>query len=197
MDNAELDNFQVFKSFIKKFIISNENLFKLIYYPYSSPLEKDMPENPYSIFDGDKIQDKDDIDNLHGVFLFRRKYDQVISSEIPVVLVTFTSAKVGNSDLLDDVFISIRILCKGTNIQELANGRDRSSSIANLIDNELKFARITDVGNVSRKSYTDIALNEENVGNLLLYTSRSLASDLLDNVNYLKKHYGVDSREYL
>ena len=43
----ELDKFNVYREYIKNLFIDNENLFKLVYYPLSSPLEVDLPDNPY------------------------------------------------------------------------------------------------------------------------------------------------------
>jgi hypothetical protein len=200
-DLKELNDFSEFREFIKNFIMEDRNLFRVVYFPYSDPFDEDkcpMPDRRLSIFDGSKIQQRDGnnaVDNIHGVVLFRRRYDDVINSEIPVVLVDFHSAKVGNSKFIDDVFITFRIICKGVNIQELANGLNRSAVIADLIDNQFNFAMFSKISEVTNETYKEISINEENSGYLLTYRCRNLAHHLTKNVNYLERNYGVSNYE--
>ena len=188
LDNLkELDDFQEFKKFIKKFIIDSDDLFRLIYFPMSNPFSSECETmTPYDIFEAS---------SEHGCVLFRRKNDIVLSEESVNVLVNFHSAKV--NDIFDDLFITFHVICKGVNIQELENGVNRCSAIANEIDNRFSKAVINDISKISRLSYKDISLNEENSGMLITFNCRVFANHLLDNVNYLKKQYGVDNREYL
>ena len=175
IDNLrELDDFGIFKSFIKNFIINNEILFKLIFYSSSSPLELDLPDNPYEIF----IPSSE-----HGCVLFRRKNDVVLSDETTNILIDMTSARKGNSYFLDNIYIVIRVITKGTNIQELENGISRSHAIMKLIDDSLNCARVSNIGDVRRESYKELSLNEENIGYIAVYCATVIGNNLLDEAN--------------
>ena len=178
-DLKEIDDFQLFKKYIKNFIIQNEDLYRLIYFSNSNPYDEDScpyPEEPRDIFVAEKE---------HGCVLFRRKNDIVQNEETTNILIDFTSAKLGNSKFIDSVFITIRIITKGVNIQELANGLARHSTIAKLIDSYLSHAKINNVDEVQRQSYNDISLNEENAGYLLIYSCANFGNKLDENKNYI------------
>ena len=182
IDNLrELDDFNIFKSFIKNFIIEDSTLWKLIYYSSKNPLLEDYSDNPYEIFEPS---------NEHGCVLFRRKNDVVLSDETTNILIDFYDTKVSDSYFLSDLYICFRILCKGTNVQELENGVSRTSAIAKLIDNQFNLANINKIGEIKRLSYKDISLNEENTGYLLTYNCRNWTTHLTDNKNYMKRMYG-------
>lgn len=182
----ELNNFQDIKDFIKNFIIEDSELFKLIYFPNSFPNDNDFPDTPYEIFEPSEA---------HGCVLFRPKNDIVQSKEGTNVLIFFNS--VNYNTILDDLYITFSVICKGVNVQELADSTNRISTIANHIDNRFNMAVINDISKIKRMSFKPLSLNEENSGMLITYHCRTLAYNPLDNVNYLQKHYGVDSREYL
>ena len=187
IDNLkELDNFQDFKTFIKNFIIDNDDLFRLIWFSNSNPLDEDVcqyPDNPWEIF-------KPSPNSEHGCVLFRRKNDIVQSGEQICTLITFHSAPKGNSLTFRDIFIIIRIIAKGTNIQELENGYNRINCIAELLDNEFNQANITGLGKVNKEKYRDLSLNEENDGMLLMFTASDFSYDYLNNKNIQKQIRG-------
>jgi hypothetical protein len=200
-DLREIDDFQIFKQYIKQFILENEDLYRCIYFCFSDPFDEDkcpMPDKRLDIFDASKIQQRDGdspTENIHGVVLFRPKNDNVINSEIPVVLVNFASVPKGNSNYVDELFISIKIICKGMKIQELANGLNRTAVIADMFNNNLNFARMNHLTKVKKQSFKDVSINEENSAYLLTYTCNVLANHLTKNVNYLERNYGVSNYE--
>lgn len=185
LDNLkELDSFQDFKIFIKNFIIKNEQLFRLIWFSNSNPLDEDIclyPDSPYEIFTPS---------SSHGCVLFRRKNDVVESQEQINVLITFHSVPKGNSSIFRDIFIVIRIITKGTNVQELENGLNRINCIAELFDNELNQANITGLGKTNKEKYRDLSLNEENDGMMLMYIANDFSYDYISNKNVQQKVFG-------
>jgi hypothetical protein len=199
-DLKELDDFQEFKEYIKTFIIENENLFRMIYFPTKNPLDTisyPYPQDPYQIFDSDSAIGEDGKSEIHGVVLFKQKNDKILNSSLPILLIDFHTTKLGTNNIYDNLYIAVRFLCKGEYVQELENGMNRSFVIANMFDNLFNFAKFNDVGKVHRQSFDPIPINEQNIGYSSIYKCRVLANHLLDNKNYLQDKYGVDSREYL
>lgn len=178
----ELDDFQIFKKYIKSLILQNSVLQKIIYYPFKNPLIKDDLENPYDLFDSSTVMSSDG-SGVHGVVLFRRKCDEILNAEVPIILITFESTKLGNSDMLDNVYIVIRTITKGDSIQELENGLSRSSVIADLIDKSLNSSKISSIGKVTRQSFQPLNLNEENDGFLTIYKAQVISNRLLEEAN--------------
>ncbi|MDP4146622.1 MAG: hypothetical protein Q8936_19460 [Bacillota bacterium] len=180
-DLKELDGFEQFKSFIKNFIINNSKLWKLIYYSDSNPLILDYNDSPYDIFKPS---------SEHGCVLFRRKNDIVQSGEQICTLITFHSTPKGNSLTFRDIFIIVRIIAKGTNIQELENGLNRINCIGKLFDDEFNQANITGLGKVNKEKYRDLSLNEENDGMMLMFSASDFSYDYLNNKNIQKQLRG-------
>lgn len=183
IDNLkELDNFELFKSYIKNFIINCDTLFRLIYFPYSNPFSSEYEaDNPEDIFKPS---------SEHGCVLFRQKNDVVLSNETTNVLISFFDTKISDYYFLNDLYICFRILCKGTNIQELENGVSRINAIAKCIDDQFSLAEINNVAKVKRLSYKDISINEQNGGMLLTYSVKNPIMNINENVNYQIKKYG-------
>ena len=175
-DLKELDDFKLFKDFIKRFILQSEDLWKLIFYGSGNPLLLDVSENPYEIFTPS---------SEHGCVLFRRKNDTILNEEQVSVLIDFESAS--SSCEYDSVYIVVRIIAKGSNIQDLENGVNRSFAISKLFDDEFNTANINGLGEVKKKSMTPLSVNEENAGYLLLYTGHSFSSDIINNKNFKKR----------
>jgi len=176
----ELNDFQNIKSFIRNFIIEEENLFKTIYFSDSSPTENDLPDNPYDIFTAS---------SSHGCVLFRRKNDIVQSEEGVNLLISMYSVPHGNFNEYADTYILISLICKGVNVQELEDGTDRSAYISYLIDNNLIQANIN--GSIIKKeSYKPIPLNEENSGWQNIYRCTGFSYDYLANKNIQRQIRG-------
>ena len=176
-DLKELDQFDKFKSFIKDFFIEREDLFRLVWFSNSNPFDEiscPYPDSPYQLFIPS---------SSHGCVLFRRKNDVVLSEECVNVIIDFQSIRKGSSYFLDDIYIIIRVVTKGSNIQELENGINRSHAIMKLIDNNLNCARVSNIGDVRRESYKELSLNEENVGYIGIYTGTVIGNDLLEEAN--------------
>ena len=178
---VELDDFGKFKSFIRNFIIEDSTLWKLIFYSCKNPLLEDYSDNPYDIFEES---------NEHGCVLFKRKNNTVLSEEAVNILVDFYDTKISDSYFLNDLYICFRILCKGTNVQELENNINRISAIAKRIDDQFNLANINKIGEIKRLSYKEIPINEQNDGVLLTYNCRNWSTHLTDNKNYMKRTYG-------
>lgn len=190
-DLKELDDFDLFKKYIKNFIIDNDDLFRLIWFSNSNPLDEDIcqyPDNPWDIF-------KPSSNSEHGCLLFRRKNDIVQSGEQVCILITFHSAPKGNSLTFRDIFVIVRIITKGTNIQELENGLNRINCIAKIFDDEFNQANITGLGKTNKEKYRDLSLNEENDGMMLMYTANDFSYDYLNNKNIQKQIRGDDTNE--
>jgi hypothetical protein len=182
-DLKELDDFQIFKRYIKSFILQDSDLQKIIYYPYKNPLIKDDLENPYDIFDSSTVMSSDE-KGVHGVVLFRRKCDEILNSEVPIILISFESTTIGYSNILDKVYIVIRIITKGSTIQELENGLSRGNVIAELFDKYLNSSEISSIGKTTRKTFKSLNnINEENDGFIIIYKAQTLANRLLQQAN--------------
>lgn len=181
-DLKELDDFKDFKKFIKDFIINNDDLFRLIYFPVFNPLSEDYETmTPYDIFEES---------TEHGCVLFKRKNSKVLSEEQITILIDFNSAPKGNSLTYRDIFITVRIIAKGTNIQELENGLNRINCIAKLFDDEFNQANITGLGKVTKEKFSDLSINEENAGKILIYCASNFSYDYLNNKNIQKQLRG-------
>jgi len=176
----ELNDFQDIKSFIRNFIIEDENLFKTVYFSDSLPNDNDLPDSPYEIFKAS---------NSHGCILFRRKNDVVLSEEGTNVLVTLYDVPHGSFKEYSSTLIDISIICKGVNVQELDDGTDRSAYIAYLIDTNFNQARING-SLIERESYKPISLNEENSGFRAIYSTINFSYDYLANKNIQKQLRG-------
>lgn len=176
----ELNNYQDIKSFIRNFIIEDENLFKVIYYSDTSALQKDLPDNPYEIFTPS---------SSHGCVLFRRKNDVVLSEEGTNVLITMYNVPYGNFRNYSSTLIDISIICKGVNVQELDDSTDRSAYISYLIDINFNQAMING-SLIKRESYKPIPLNEENSGFKAIYSTVDFSYDYLNNKNIQKQIRG-------
>lgn len=183
--NLELNDFQKFREFIKDFIINDEDLFKTIFYSYSSPTDLDLPDDPYSIFPEDNPNLTDELTNEHGVVLFRRKYDQVQSREGITILINYYTAPLGNDPFLDSLFITFRLILKGTNVQTLSDGSSRHGVIARGIINNFHMAKVNNLDYVQKISYKDLSLNEENSGSLLTFSCASFSHKQNENKNYV------------
>lgn len=188
-DLQELDNTQIFKRYIKNFILQNSDLQKLIYYPVKNPLLKDDLENPYDLFESTTAISSEG-SGVHGVVLFRRKCDEIINTEIPIILITFESAPKGNSLTYRDIFIIVRIIAKGSNIQELENGLNRIDCIAKLFDDEFNQANITGLGKTKKEKYADLSINEQNDGKMLIYCASDFSYDYINNKNIQRQIRG-------
>lgn len=178
-DLKEIDDFQIYKRFIQKFILEDQTLQKIIYYPVRNPLLQDDLENPYTIFD---IPDKEDSD-VHGVVLFKQKNPEILNYGTVIVLVDFETTSFGNSGLLDNLYIIFRIIIKSTDIQELDNNLNRSYVIADLINDHLDNIKVGSIGYVKKQSINPVNTNEENSAISLIYKCRNLSNRLLENAN--------------
>lgn len=178
----ELDDFNIFKKFIRNFIIEDPVLWKLVFHSCKNPLLEDYSDNPYEIFEES---------SEHGCVLFKRKNNTVLSDETVNILVDFYDAKLGDSYFLNDLFICFSIIMKGSNIQELENGVNRANAIAKRIDDQFNLARVNNVGEIKRLSYKEIPINEQNDGVLLTYNCRNWGTKIGSNVNYKKRKSGV------
>lgn len=192
-DIKELDDFYEFKQHIKTFILQNESLFRLIFFCYKNPFDEtncEFPENPYQIFS----TEANNSNNPHGVILFKQKNDQILNYETPVILVKFTSETSKDSDSINYTKIEFSIICKGTGIQELENGKLRSYAIAELIDKSLNHIKFENSGEIKRLSFDDNSLNEENSGYKMLFQVVSTSyNDEIEIYNYIstEDEYGI------
>lgn len=167
----ELDNFYELKHYIKTSIMLNENLFRLIYFPYSDIYDENScqyPENPYLIFQNDYNST-----TKNGVVLFRQKNDEILNYETPVVLITFTSESAQDNKSINYTKIEINIICKGTGIQDLQNGKNRSYCIADEFDSILNHQKVGNSDEIKRLFFDNLSLNEENCGYKLIYQINS------------------------
>jgi hypothetical protein len=157
--------------------------------PFSDPRAVD-PENPYQIFSRETDNDGKIIDT-HGVVLFQDKDDTIQNSENVTVLIYYESARLGNSYFLDENYIIIQIICKGSSIRKLANGKDRAEAIGKLFDDEFNKAKVNNIGEVTRISFEKLKnINDENIGRVAMYKSVGWSNNLSENKNYLKRKYG-------
>jgi hypothetical protein len=189
-DLTSINEFDKYEQFIRKFILENNSLWKLIFYSYSNPIEDERaidPENPYQIFKREVNADGTD---SHGVVLFQDKDDFIQNSNGVTLLISYESGRLGNSYFLDDNYIIFQVICKGSDTRKLANGKDRIEVIMDLIDNEFNLARVNNVGEIHKISYKKLSLNEENVGKVAIYHCVGWGNKLSNNKNYLKRKYG-------
>lgn len=133
-----------------------------------------IPDNPWLIFEES---------SEHGCVLFKRKNNDVLSEEQVNVLIDFQTIRAGDSFLLDDLYLIVRWVLKGNNIQELQNGINRSHAISKLFDKYLNSQKVSSIGKVARESYKELPLNEENVGYMTIYKATVFSNDLLEEAN--------------
>jgi len=186
----ELNDSQDIRNFIKDFIISDSELFKIIYYPVSSPLDLDYPDSPYSIFPEDNPDVGEELSNEHGVVLFRRKYDQVQSHEGVSLLIETISSRYGNSYFFNSTFVIFNIILKGTNVQTLNDDSSRLGVISRKIINNFDRAIVNNIGEVRFASEKLLELNEENSGKAIFFELKTCATNINENVNYQIRKYG-------
>lgn len=188
-DLISINDFDKYERFIRNFILENITLWKLIFYPYSSPLS-DMraedPQDPYTIFTRELGSDGKVIDS-HGVVLFDDKDDTIQNSANVTVLVNFTSVRLGNSPLIDTNYINFQIISKGSSIRKLSNGVDRTKAIGELIVNEFDKAKISNIGQVHKMSFDKLSINEENVGHSICFKALGMSGHFKDNKNVQKR----------
>lgn len=181
-----LDSFKVFKDYIKKFVLEDSSLQKLIYYPYTNCLSMNDIEDPYDLFNENTAVNGDS--GVHGVILFKRQANIIINSEMPLILVTFETTR--KSKTYSNIYIIFRIICKGTNIQELDDGSNRIYSIKEKISENLEMANITGLGEVTENSFKELSINDENDAVSLIYKCVDFSSDLSSNKNFQKRIRG-------
>jgi hypothetical protein len=193
-DLKSINDFDKYTKFISQFILENTTLWKLIFYPYSSPLTDQRaidPKDPYQIFTRDIITNENGTSSdSHGVVLFEDKDDSIQNSTGITVLVHYESTRLGDSYFLDTNHIIFQVICKGDDIRKLSNGKDRVESIFELIDNEFNFARVNNIGEVHKITYEKLSLNDGNTGRVGIYKCIGWSSKLTNNKNYLKRKYG-------
>jgi hypothetical protein len=183
----EIDDFQKYKQFIKTFILENESLFRVIYFLVRNPMDElnyPYPENPYKIFTTEKESDTDN----HGVVLFSQKNVEILNYGTVIILINFDTTKYGNSGLLDNLYITIRIICKSDAVEDIEDSEgniyNRASVIAEFINNEMDDKRVGNIGKVKKIAFKPLdGLNEGNFGYVLTYKARNLSNRMLDETN--------------
>lgn len=184
-DLKKINVFQPFEDFIKKVIMTNEPLFRMIYFPTSNPLDEvlyNYPEDPYKIF-------KESENNEHGVVLFGRKNNVILNTSTIILLVDFESTIKSNFTEYENIHIILRIIIKG-DVQKLENEIDRSFVIAQMIDNTINLASVNGLGEIKKKSMNYSSINEQNNCYMLMYSATSFSSDLSNNKNFQKRIRG-------
>jgi len=184
--SESLDCFKVFKDYIKKCVLEDNSLQKLIYYPYTNCLSMNNIENPYDLFNENTAVDGDS--GVHGVILFKRQANIIINAEMPLILITFETTR--KRKTYSNIYIVFRIICKGTNIQELDDGSSRIYSIKQKISDNLEMANITGLGEVTENSFNELSINDENDAVSLIYKCVDFSSDLLNNKNFQNREFG-------
>jgi hypothetical protein len=152
----EIDNIDLIKSKIKEIILSDQNLFKMIYYSDSNPLDKEYPENPFEIFE-EQTQD-----NQHGVILFKEKDYTILNTECVNILVYFSSETFDNTKSISTIYVNFNIVLKGENIQTLSDDSSRTYKISKLIDNQFNHAEIPGVGEINKEFLKKETISDEN-----------------------------------
>lgn len=192
-DLKELDNFQIYKKFIRRFILEDESLFRLIYFGNKNVFDEMLcpyPENPFKIF----TTDKEDENDNHGVVLFKQKNSEILNYGTIVVLVDFETTRRGSSEFFDNLYIIFRIIGKSDNIQEIedeeGNLGNRLTSIIELIDNNFNLADVNNIGIVKRQSLNPLATNEDNFGYTVIYKAVESFAHINTNKNYQMRKYG-------
>jgi len=183
---SSLDSFKVFKDYIKRFVLEDQELQKLIYYPYSTCLDENNLANPFDIFSEETATDNEN--GVHGVLLFKRQSDIVMNAEMPLVLVSFENAK--KSKEFSNIYIIFKIICKGNNIQELENGDSRIYSIQRKINDNFAMANVNGLGQVEENSFKELSINSNNDAMLLMYKAYSFNSNISTNKNFKKRMFG-------
>lgn len=166
MSNLELDNFDDYRNFIREKILLCPDLWKLIFYPTSSPLDDEYLENPYKIFEEENC-----IPATHGFVLFKEKESTILNATTPVILISCSSQRNQNYDSIQDIKIEIKIIFKGE-IIELADESNRAYRISKLFDTLLDGVKLGNNSKLRRESFGLLALNEENYGFKLIFTAR-------------------------
>lgn len=191
-DLKSINDFDKYTKFIQNFILQNTTLWKLIFYPFSMPLSDPRAidsENPYEIFSREVGSDGKILDS-HGVILFDDKDDSIQNSSNVTVLVSYMSNRLGDSYFLDNNYIIIQIICKGSGVRKLANGKDRAEVIGKLIDDEFNKAKVNNIGDIQKISFEKLKnINEENIGRVATYKTRAFGFKAKDNINYKKRWY--------
>lgn len=181
-----LDTFEVYKNYIRTFLLKDSELQKLIYYPYTNCLSMNDVEDPYDIFNEGTAINGDS--GVHGVLLFKRQSNIIINAEMPLVLITFETTP--KSKYISNIYIVIRIICKGVNIQELEDGSSRIYSIKRKINDWLETANINDIGEFTENSCKELSINDENDAMLLIYKGFGTNAEINTNKNYQMRKYG-------
>jgi hypothetical protein len=183
-----LDGFKIFKDYIKTSILQDSEFQKLVYYPFSDCLNRRDIDNPFELFDEDSAMNNGN--GVHGVVLFKRQADIIMNAEMPVILISFETTK--RSKWISNVYIMIRIICKGTNIQELNNGDSRIYSIKEKFNSYIEMANVNGIGEIKELSFKELSINNENDAVLLMYKGFMPSTNLKENVSYNQRKYGVD-----
>lgn len=191
---VELHDFDEFKKFIKTFFITDEELWKILYYPLYSPLDEEYAENPYDIFSTETIT-SDKGNDIHGVAVFGQKNDEILNASVPIVLIDFKSTPTGRCGEYSRIYINFRILLKGTYIQNI-NYKDEECSrinvIAKLIDDNFNKASVNNLGLIKNIGFEPISINEENSAFSLTYRGNSFDYDFSNNKNVQNRIFGGD-----
>lgn len=189
----ELDDFQIYKQFIKNFIVLDETLYRLIYFNVKNPLDEVLYPFPQK---SDKIftTEKESEDDNHGVVLFKQKNSEILNYGTTIVLVDFETTRRGTSEFFDNLYIIFRVIGKSDDIQELEdeeeNTINRLTTIIELIDNNFNLANVNNIGIVKRQSLNPLSINDENFGYTVIYKVAESFAHLSNNKNYQIKKYG-------
>jgi hypothetical protein len=183
MSNIELDNYDDYRNLIKEKILSCQNLWELIYFQSSNPLEQEYPENPYEIFEESN-------DGTHGFVLFKEKEVDILNSNSVIVLINFSSHRNSTYDSIQDVKIEIKIIFKGE-IEVLADETSRSHRIAELLDENLNGVKIDNNSKIRRESFDILSINEQNYGSLLIFTTKT--TDYTDEIQIYQHEQKEDT----
>lgn len=189
MSDIELDNFDDYRNYIKGIILSQEDLWKLIYHADSLALDDDYGENPYIILEES---------NEHGFVLFKEKESEILDSAVPIILIIFNSHRNDNFYSVQDIEIQIKIIFKGE-IIELSDETNRSHRIAELFDKNLNGIAIDNGSKIRRESFEILSVNEQNYGYQLTFTTTSTSfTDEIQVYKYqeMDDEYGISRQSY-
>jgi hypothetical protein len=184
-DLKKMNTFQPFEDFIRQFILEDDPLFRMIYFPTSNPLDENQypnEENPYRIFEASES-------NEHGVILFGRKNDEILNTSSICVMIDFEQMQKGSLQEYNTVYILIRTILKG-DVQKLENDLDRAFIIDKFIENNLDRSNLTGLGEIKKTSFKALPLNEQNSGYLSMYKGTVFSSDFINNKNIQKRIFG-------
>ena len=84
----------------------------------------------------------------------------------------------------------IKIICKGTSIQELSNGDSRIYSIKSKLSDCLEGANINGLGEITENSCKEMSINSENDAILLMFKGFMFTKNLSSNKNFKKRILG-------